>query len=106
MRATERQKAAPLAFEEAQSSYSEDSKNRRSAAAIAKNRGSRKSSGVPDIVQPSLHFRNVINQKPLNIEKKVFGEHHKYEQSPVACLISMTVSSETGRGGGAVQPGW
>lgn len=58
IKAAERQKAAPLALEAAYSSYSGSkncrSKNCRSASAIAKSRGSRKSKGVPEIVQPPL----------------------------------------------------
>ena len=53
IRAAERQNAAPLALEAAYPSYSA-SKNWRSASAIAKRRGSRKSKGVPEIVQPPL----------------------------------------------------
>lgn len=53
IKAAERQNAAPLALLSAYSSYSASSKWR-SAAAIAKIRGSRKSKGAPDIVQASL----------------------------------------------------
>ena len=61
IKAAERQNAAPLAFEDAYSSYSA-SKKVRSASAIAKMRGSLRSKGVPDIVQPPLH-KGTINQR-------------------------------------------
>lgn len=53
MRAAERQNAAPLALESAYSSYSASNK-RRSAAAIARSRGSFKSNGAPDTVHWAL----------------------------------------------------
>lgn len=65
IRAAERQNAAPVAFVAAYSSYSA-SKKCRSASAIAKRRGSRKSKGVPEIVQPPLQDRLRIQEKEIN----------------------------------------
>lgn len=53
IKAAERQNAAPLELESSYSSYSA-SKRRRSAAAMARSRGSCKSRGVPPIVQAPL----------------------------------------------------
>lgn len=74
IRATERQNAAPLAFEAAYPSYSA-SKNWRSASAIAKSRGSRKSNGMPEIVQPPL--QKSIHKWEKMLEHKWFVYTHK-----------------------------